>query len=75
MNLSGQRLELVFEDSGKPFNPLQEIESPDLEADSEQRSAGGFGFFIVQELTDGVEYHHEDGKNRLVVVRLLEKDH
>ncbi len=73
LRLSPQRLELVFLDSGIPFNPLEEIANPDLSADAEEREAGGFGFFLVRELTDQVAYQREGGRNRLSVFRDLKE--
>lgn len=64
-------LEMCFEDNGLPFNPLAEIAPPDLDADDESRAMGGFGFFLVCELAERIDYVHRDGKNVLTVALAL----
>jgi sigma-B regulation protein RsbU (phosphoserine phosphatase) len=56
---------LDFEDTGQAFDPLSEIPPPDLDADDEQRSAGGFGFFLVRQLCHSLRYDRLDGRNHL----------
>jgi anti-sigma regulatory factor (Ser/Thr protein kinase) len=61
-----QRLTIVFEDSGAPFNPLLK-ESPDLSVPMAERKIGGLGIMMVRELSDAVRYAYENGKNILTV--------
>ncbi|NMF57615.1 SpoIIE family protein phosphatase [Pseudanabaena yagii] len=65
IEITDQKLTMTFADSGKPFNPLTELSTPDLERDDDQRSLGGFGFFLVQELSDHLDYAYRSGKNIL----------
>lgn len=67
----GDELVLSVEDSGKPFNPLLEIEQPDLSQGDEERAEGGFGFHLVRELSVGIDYAWRDGKNLLTVRQRL----
>ncbi|MBD2693623.1 ATP-binding SpoIIE family protein phosphatase [Anabaena catenula] len=67
IEINNQQLTMTFKDSGKPFNPLTEIASPDMMMDDEDRSLGGFGFFLVQELAEQVDYVYLNGKNILTV--------
>ncbi|MBD2570472.1 SpoIIE family protein phosphatase [Anabaena lutea] len=67
IEMNDQQLTMTFKDSGKPFNPLTEIASPDMMMDDEDRSLGGFGFFLVQELAEQVDYVYLNGKNILTV--------
>ncbi|GBO52625.1 serine phosphatase RsbU, regulator of sigma subunit [Pseudanabaena sp. lw0831] len=68
IEMNDQNLSMTFEDSAKPFNPLTDITTPDLEKkDDNARSRGGFGFFLVQELAEQVDYVYRDGKNTLTV--------
>lgn len=67
IEINNQQLTMTFKDSGKPFNPLTEIASPDMMMDDEERSLGGFGFFLVQELAEQVDYVYLNGKNILTV--------
>jgi len=55
-----------FEDTGKPYNPLEQPE-PDLSKSIEERQIGGLGIFMVTKLMDSVEYFRADGKNVLVI--------
>ena len=66
-----QELEITFEDSGKPFNPLLEVAKPDLDADDNVRANGGFGFHLVRELSSSIEYVWRAGRNILVVRQRL----
>ncbi|WP_204368747.1 SpoIIE family protein phosphatase [Neosynechococcus sphagnicola] len=46
IEINTQQLRMIFEDNGKPFNPLTEILPPDLTMNDEQRSQGGLGVFF-----------------------------
>lgn len=71
MNLD--QLILTFKDNAKPFNPLTEISSPDLTMNDEQRSLGGLGFFLVQELAEQVNYFYQNAQNILTVTLAIAK--
>jgi sigma-B regulation protein RsbU (phosphoserine phosphatase) len=57
---------LEFEDSGKPYNPLEKAD-PDITVPAEDRPVGGLGIFMVKQLMDWVEYRHENNKNILKI--------
>jgi anti-sigma regulatory factor (Ser/Thr protein kinase) len=59
-------LNVTFEDSGIPFNPLQK-EEPDLSVPMRERKIGGLGIMMVRKLMDEVRYAYADGKNRLTI--------
>ncbi len=59
-------IELVIEDDGRPFNPL-EAPAPDLGAGLMDRPAGGLGIHLVRSLTDEIEYQRQAGKNILTI--------
>jgi len=65
---SSQKLKIVFEDSGLPFNPLQQ-EDPKLDVPVAERKIGGLGIMMVRKLMDTVEYTYADGKNILTVTK------
>jgi len=67
IEMNKQQLMMTFQDSGKPFNPLAEITPPDFNMDDEERSLGGFGFYLVQQLAQEVDYVYLNGKNILTV--------
>ena len=70
ITISDNTLKLVFEDSGKPYNPLEKSD-PDITASVEDRKIGGLGVFMVKKMMDTVEYRYEDGKNRLTMTKVI----
>jgi sigma-B regulation protein RsbU (phosphoserine phosphatase) len=57
-----------FEDSGKPFNPLEQP-APDFEKPITARDIGGLGVFMVKKIMDEIEYTRQDDKNILTVIK------
>lgn len=62
-----QTLIMVFQDIGKPFNPLTEIDTSNLSLGDDEREEGGLGFYLVQELADHIDYIYDNGKNILTI--------
>lgn len=63
---SPKSIELIFQDEGVPYNPL-EREDPDPEESIEDRTIGGWGIFLVKKNVDEVTYAYEDEKNTLTI--------
>jgi serine/threonine-protein kinase RsbW len=65
-----QRVELSYEDSAPPFDPLEYVaRSPvDSTADVADRPVGQLGIALVVSMAERVSYVHEDGCNRLQLV-------
>lgn len=61
--VSEEEIVLYFEDDGIPFYPWGR-EIPDTEAPFEDRTEGGLGIYMIQELMDEVTYRYDDGKNK-----------
>lgn len=61
------RITLIFEDDGRPYNPM-DAEEPDVTAGAEEREIGGLGLFMVKKMAEQVQYEYRDGKNRMTVV-------
>ena len=59
------KLEVTIIDNGIPFNPLDEIASPDTTLPLEERTIGGLGFHIVQNIVDDIHYERKEDKNIL----------
>ena len=55
-----QSITLLFEDDGKPYNPL-EAEEPDVTAGIEDRKIGGLGLFMVKKMAESVSYAYTGG--------------
>lgn len=63
-------LKIVFSDGGVEFDPLSNPE-PDITASLEDRKIGGLGIFICKQMMDTIDYHYENGKNILTMVKKL----
>ncbi len=73
IKIEDNTLTMVFQDNGKPFNPLTEILPSDLSMDDEERSQGGLGFYLVREVCDGINYDYQNGKNILITYQNITK--
>jgi sigma-B regulation protein RsbU (phosphoserine phosphatase) len=63
------QIEMVFRDSGIPFNPLTDQEMPNLDdRDDEERELGGLGIYLVKELAKHIDYQFVNGQNVLTIV-------
>lgn len=62
-----EKIILVFEDDGNPYNPL-EAEEPDITAGIEDRKIGGLGLFMVRKMAESVVYEYTAGKNQMTVI-------
>ena len=63
---SPKSIELIFQDEGIPYNPLDR-DDPDPEMLLEDRKIGGWGIFLVKKNVDEVTYAYENGKNVLTI--------
>jgi anti-sigma regulatory factor (Ser/Thr protein kinase) len=66
------RVQVVFTDNGKPFNPLK-AENPDVESGLEDRQVGGLGIFLIKKEMDDITYEYRDGQNILTLEKKFEK--
>jgi anti-sigma regulatory factor (Ser/Thr protein kinase) len=66
----GKDISVLFEDSGRPFDPLS-LPNPDLHASVEDRPVGGLGVHLVRALMDDLAYARADGRNRLRMVKTV----
>jgi len=60
------KCELIFEDNGIPFNPLEQG-NIDINVSLKDKPIGGLGIFIVKKTMDFVEYKYENNKNILIL--------
>ena len=60
------RLVLVVEDSGPPFNPL-DAPAPDLDSGIDDRKLGGMGLHLVRRYPDRIDYRCVDDRNILTL--------
>lgn len=72
------RLTVILEDCGRPFNPLA-VGKPDLTARVEERKEGGLGLYFIHELMDEVSFSfsknvlNKPNCNMLTMVKRKEK--
>ena len=70
----GEEIVVTFEDTGKPFNPVEQAE-PDLNKPVMERKIGGLGIFLVKQLMDKVAYTRVDNKNVLTITKEIAGNH
>jgi sigma-B regulation protein RsbU (phosphoserine phosphatase) len=68
VRLLADEIRLRFEDTGPPFNPLDQPQ-PDLDAPLTARRVGGLGILLIRHLVDTCEYVREGGVNVLTATR------
>ncbi|MDR0316535.1 MAG: SpoIIE family protein phosphatase [Treponema sp.] len=59
---------IKFEDTGRPYNPLEQPD-PDLNKPLQEREPGGLGVFLTKKLMNTVEYTRVEQKNVLVMTK------
>jgi len=57
---------VLFEDDGKPYDPLDRPE-PDVTLPAEKRQIGGLGIYMVKKMMDNVTYEYAGGRNRVTL--------
>jgi anti-sigma regulatory factor (Ser/Thr protein kinase) len=60
------------EDDGQPFNPL-ECPDPDVSMPLEDRPLGGLGIYLVRNVMDALDYHYQEGKNRIKLTKRIDE--
>jgi len=71
LSLSGDGLTLVFDDKGRPFDPLK-APKPPRSSSLDTAPIGGRGLLLVKHAAKGLAYERtEDGRNRLTVALAL----
>ena len=69
----GHSIRVVVRDWGMAFDPEQ-IPVPDLDLPLEERSLGGLGLFLVQQVMDDVRFEFNDSKgNSVTMVKRLDR--
>ena len=63
------KVKIVLSDYAPKFNPLQEVEAPDLNSDIETRKIGGLGVFFAKKQMNEISYAYNDGKNVITMYR------
>ena len=69
---AGKEITIRFEDTGKPYNPLDAAD-PDLYAPLKDRKPGGLGVYLVKKLMDKVVYMHVGNKNVFMMTKEIDE--
>jgi serine/threonine-protein kinase RsbW len=64
-------LVITISDQAKRFDP-EAVPEPILDASLEDMQVGGLGLYFMRQVMDAVEFVHEDGTNRLILVKKRE---
>lgn len=65
----GNRVEIFVRDTARAFNPLSDVEPPDLSSKLEDRKVGGLGVFFLRRNMDELSYRRKGGVNELMMVK------
>ena len=71
-DLNDTRLEVVVQDNGRPFDPLQDADEPDLTLPASGRHVGGLGIHLTKAFVHTLSYERVDEYNRLNLVQPTE---
>ena len=71
MELIGREVEIVFKDSGVPYDPLAKPD-PDVTLSAEEREIGGLGIYMVKKSMTSLSYEYRDGNNILTIRKYFE---
>ena len=64
-------LVITIWDNAQPFDPTG-VPSPHLQARLDEMPVGGLGLYFMKQVMDAVEFSHERGGNKLVLVKRRE---
>ena len=59
---------IEISDDGRPFDPLNDVPDPDVNAAIEDRPVGGLGVYLVRTMMDELSYQRIEGRNHLTLV-------
>lgn len=65
-------LKITYMDNGIPFNPLIDVQKPDLHETLENREIGGLGIHFIKKMTDNQIYKRTKTQNQLILEKKLE---
>ncbi len=62
------KLRFCVKDWGTPFNPFEEVATPDLTLDVESRPVGGLGIYLIKQVSETQYYAYENGQNCIEIL-------
>jgi serine/threonine-protein kinase RsbW len=70
--MSGERLNLIIEDEGIPFDPTTHIVALS-QVDTKDCPIGGLGIHLIRSYVDGMSFEFRDGKNVLTLLKIRDQ--
>ncbi len=67
----GDTITFEIKDNGVEFDPLNDVPTPDLSLNIEEKPIGGLGILLIKKLMDVVEYKRYKGINHLIISKKL----
>ncbi len=71
LELQQGQLIVTIVDDGQAFNPILEAPEVELDATVEERKVGGLGLHFMRTMMDALDYHRQDGYNKLQMTKRL----
>lgn len=72
LELAGREVKVILEDHGvEPFDVTRPDEKA-VEKRLSEKTPGGLGLFIIQQMVDDVTYQHKNGCSRITIIKRLE---
>lgn len=68
IGISGCSVQLIFKDSGQPFDPLENPD-PNVRIPPSRKKVGGLGIYMTKKMMDSVEYRFDNGENILTITK------
>ena len=72
MDFEEGSLKVKIEDDAPLFDPTR-FQEPDFSAALEERPVGGLGIHLIRSLSDEMRYEYENGKNRLMLIKIKDR--
>ena len=66
LQIHADRLVLIMEDNGRPFDPMQGRPA-DVTSSLEDRAVGGLGLHLIKTFADRLSYEFVNGRNRVTM--------
>jgi serine/threonine-protein kinase RsbW len=69
VSVSGTTVKVTLTEYGVPEFDVTVPKKVDIDAPLEQRTPGGLGVYLIQNLADALEYEYGDGRSRVIFTK------
>ncbi len=70
VSVKNNRLIIIFNDNGIPFDPMSHPK-PDITLAAEERTVGGLGIFLMSQIMDEMHYTRKKNQNILTLTKSI----